>query len=440
MTRALFRTLAATTALVGSLAASPSYGQLVSSGDLVVAVDAAGNPGQITFSNPNASTANISVLAPAVISNWNRFNVPNATTLNISNASGAPQAALMARVVGANFSDMGGTVNANGVNLWLLNSNGILFGSNANINASSFFASTLGLTDADFFDAYTGSNSAGNGSDWVHFSGPSASTAAISAASGSRFTTDGPLFFVGPSLSLNGNFNAGSGSATFIAATDVSVGISNGDWSMSAGTTVANQIIAGTIVAENVLISQLADSGVSNALLRVDATVQATNASATNRGVRLTAFGGSGGSGASTAANVRTNGPVTSGGRVEMSAANTITATQAISGSEVTLNSRQVATSGMTATAGSINIGVSGGTDGVVSTGALAATTNIAVNGGGSVTLASAVADSDSSGLGMLNVGNLYRPTSVTIGGASQGQGIRLNSSGNISLASGRYR
>ena len=111
-----------TTAAAALMAmAGAAHAQLVDSGDLVTAEDSPGNPGQITITNPDASTANISVLAPVVIANWTQFNVPVNTTLNVSNASSAAQASLLNRVIGGGFSDIGGTINALGVNLWLIN-------------------------------------------------------------------------------------------------------------------------------------------------------------------------------------------------------------------------------------------------------------------------------------------------------------------------------
>ena len=152
-----FRTaLALTTALSLGFAASPALAQsLVNAGDLASARNSAGQTGTnvLTVSNPNSTTANIAVKSPVVVAEWNSFSVPQNTTLNISNASTAPTASLLNRVLGPP-TFIGGTINASNVNLWVLNTNGMFFGANASVNANSFFASTLDTTNADFFDFF----------------------------------------------------------------------------------------------------------------------------------------------------------------------------------------------------------------------------------------------------------------------------------------------
>ena len=55
----------------------------------VIAIDSGGNAGRLTVVNTSATQTDMTVLAPVVIANWNRFNVTTGTTVNIT-----PDAAL----------------------------------------------------------------------------------------------------------------------------------------------------------------------------------------------------------------------------------------------------------------------------------------------------------------------------------------------------------
>ncbi len=411
-----------------ALVAMPSaaHAQLVSSGDLVSAEDSAGNPGQLTITNPDAVTANISVLAPVVVANWNQFNVPGGTTLNVTNASAAAQASLLNRVIGGNFSDIGGTINALGVNLWLVNQNGILFGSDTSVNASSFFASTLDVSDADFFDYYEGTDLAGNGSQTVRFSG--AGTSGIFGGGGTAsFVTDGSLFFTGPALDLDATFNAGTGSVTFVAARDLSVSFNAGSpvsYAINSGTTVAQQRIGGSVSGNSANFVLVTDAAVVNGLLQVDADVTTTAVPSAN-GVFLVAAGAG-----ADKPDLLVNGSISSTGVVSAVAQGDATFNDSVTGSAVILPvAGALTTKDVTATAGDLTLS---GTS--VTGDALSATGNVSVDSAGSVSLGSARADSDLNGAGDLAIGTNTLPSTLTISGTSQGANVDLQASGDLAL------
>ena len=56
---------------------------------------------------------------------------------------------MLSRVVGNNLSEIHGTLNANG-HLYLINPNGILFGSDAQVNVHALIASSLDIADSAF--------------------------------------------------------------------------------------------------------------------------------------------------------------------------------------------------------------------------------------------------------------------------------------------------
>ena len=413
LARTLRIALATSVALPLSAVATPAAAQLVNSMDLVSAEDSAGNANQITISNPDANTANISVLAPVVVANWTGFNVPANTTLNVSNAWGAAQVSLLNRVIGGNFSDIGGTINADGVNLWLINQNGILFGSDTSVNASSFFASTLDLSDADFFDFYEGTNLAGNGSNSVRLLTNPFATPFIVAPTGASFKTDGTLFFVGPALSLDATFDAGTGTAAFVAATDVTVGFNAGSpvsYTINAGTTVASQQIDGSVTggAANFVFQTAA--GVLNAMLTVDADV-ATTAAATDTGIFLYAGGAN-------PASVTVGGALSSTGDVNAAVQGDLTISQRVSGNDVALSASHIVASSINATES-----ISGSGDSIA-TGNLTSGSSLTLNSLGAISTGSIDAG------GLLKIGNSVKPTSVTFSGNVAAADVYVQTSG----------
>ena len=425
--RNLRRSLALSTALALGMAASPALAQLVSSGDLVSANDSNGNPGQLSINNPDASTANISVLAPVVVAEWTNFNVPEGTTANITNGSSAASAALLNRVIGGSPSDLGGTINANNVNLWILNQNGILFGSNTAINANSFVASTLDIANQDFFDAFEGTDVFGNGTDTVNFAGPS--TAGLIAPGGATIMTTGDLVLVSQDISFNATFDAGMGRVGLVAASNVDVGFTAGSplsFSLNAGTAIANQTIGGRVTGAEISFVMLSQAGVMNALLDINADVTANTAAPTNRGILLTAASANALDGAS----INTTGKLSSTGAVSLNAETNFTASDAITGASITaLAGAAFDAQSITASAGDIDIEA-----GSVNAGVLSASADLSVDASGAVSLASALADSDGSGAGSLAIGATTLPSGVSVTGASQGVSVDIQSSGGVQL------
>ncbi len=352
--------LAAGTALSLAVAASPATAQLVRSGDLIDAVDSAGNGGTLAVVDTSSTQTDMVVLAPVVVANWNRFNVPQNTTVNIANGTTNPSAALVNRVIGANFSDISGSINAPDVNLWLINQNGILFGNGAAVNSASFFASSSDVADADVFDFYEGTNLAGNGSNTIDFAGVG-SSAVSSSSSNVSFVTDGTLMFVGPQLNLNANFDAGSGRVSFVTASDVRVTFNPGSplsFVVNTGTNIAEgQTVNGTIQGAGVDFAMFTATSVANAILRVDASVNATAAVPTANGIRLIAEQTGSGSVA-----VELNGAMSSSGVAMIGTDGDLSAAVPLTASRLSLFAgRSASFSDLTATSDEVDIDVLGG-------------------------------------------------------------------------------
>jgi filamentous hemagglutinin family protein len=79
--------------------------------------------------------------------NWQSFDIGAAAKVNVVQPNA--QAVLLNRVVGQSPSQIFGKLQANG-HVILVNPNGVLFGKDGSVNAGSFTASTLGITDANF--------------------------------------------------------------------------------------------------------------------------------------------------------------------------------------------------------------------------------------------------------------------------------------------------
>lgn len=122
-------------ALIGSFNityASPSGGVITS--------------GKATITQ-NANVTNIKQSSQKASINWQDFNIAKNEIVNFNQPN--VNSITLNRVVGNEKSVINGALNANG-QVWILNSNGVLFGKNASINTSGILATTAKLSDEDF--------------------------------------------------------------------------------------------------------------------------------------------------------------------------------------------------------------------------------------------------------------------------------------------------
>ncbi|RXJ98776.1 hypothetical protein CRU98_08405 [Arcobacter sp. CECT 8986] len=114
-------------------------------------LNAAPTGGVVASGSANISTSgnttNITQHTNKVTINWNKFNIASNETVNFKQPNSSSIA--LNRVVGNEKSIINGALNANG-QVWLLNSNGILFGKSARINTAGFLGTTKQLSDSDF--------------------------------------------------------------------------------------------------------------------------------------------------------------------------------------------------------------------------------------------------------------------------------------------------
>ena len=97
----------------------------------------------------SGNTTNITQTTNKASINWNKFDIKSNETVNFNQPNSS--SITLNRVVGNEKSVIDGALNANG-QVWILNSNGILFNKNAKINTSGILATTAELSDTNFQD------------------------------------------------------------------------------------------------------------------------------------------------------------------------------------------------------------------------------------------------------------------------------------------------
>ena len=142
---------------------------------------------------------------PGTIINWQGFSInPNEVT-NFAQQSAA--STVLNRVVGSDPSNILGTLQSNG-RVFLVNSNGILFGAGAVVDVAGLVASTLNLSDADFL--------AGNN----HFTQvPGAAN--ISNAGNIGAQQGGQIYLIAPNVENTGVITAPNGEILLAAGYSV---------------------------------------------------------------------------------------------------------------------------------------------------------------------------------------------------------------------------
>ncbi|PKI79618.1 filamentous hemagglutinin, partial [Malaciobacter halophilus] len=112
---------------------------------------AAPSGGIVTSGSANISSSgkvtNITQNSSKVSINWNKFNIAKDEIVNFKQPN--VKSIALNRVIGNEKSIINGALNANG-QVWILNSNGVLFGKNAKINTAGLLATTKNLSDEDF--------------------------------------------------------------------------------------------------------------------------------------------------------------------------------------------------------------------------------------------------------------------------------------------------
>lgn len=108
-----------------------------------------------------ASSATITQSTANAVINWQSFGIAAGQTVQFVQPGSS--AVTLNRVLGADPSSIMGNLSANG-KVFLLNPNGVLFGSGASVNVGGLVASTMSLSDAKFMAGDYSFTGAGSGS------------------------------------------------------------------------------------------------------------------------------------------------------------------------------------------------------------------------------------------------------------------------------------
>lgn len=155
----------------------------------VAAAPAFAAPGNGSIAAGNAtitqsgSRTTVSQTSDKAIINWSGFNLNNGEQLSITQPSAS--AMLLNRDISGRESVIDGSITANG-RVWIVNAQGITFGSNARVNVGGLVASTLDVTDADFLD----------GDNRFALSAPIGHTSKIRTLSGAQLASTGSIALV----------------------------------------------------------------------------------------------------------------------------------------------------------------------------------------------------------------------------------------------------
>lgn len=181
-----------------SLSLAAPTGGVVTSGS--AAISSSGATTTITQSTNKASI------------NWNSFSVAKSESVNFVQPN--TSSITLNIVVGNEASVIEGSLRANG-QVWLLNSNGVLFGKDARVNVSGLVASTMNMSDKNFVDGNYKFESTGStasvvnmGSIDISNSGYAALLAKDVKNEGTITAVRGKVYLVGAdevSINLNGN-------------------------------------------------------------------------------------------------------------------------------------------------------------------------------------------------------------------------------------------
>ena len=155
-----------------------------------------------------ASTTTITQSTANVVINWQSFGIAAGQTVQFVQPGSSSVA--LNRVLGADPSSIMGNLSANG-KVFLLNPNGILFGSGASVNVGGLVASTMSLTDANFMAGNYAFTDAGIGTV--------VNQGTINAADG------GYVALMGKSVSNQGVISARLGSVALAAGEAVTLDV-----------------------------------------------------------------------------------------------------------------------------------------------------------------------------------------------------------------------
>ncbi|PLY11122.1 MAG: hypothetical protein C0626_00705 [Arcobacter sp.] len=235
--------------------------------------------GSATISQ-NGNTTNINQSTSKASINWNKFNIASHETVNFNQPN--VNSITLNRVIGNERSIIDGALNANG-QVWILNSNGVLFGKNASINTAGLLATTKDISDTNFQNGnYT-------------FTGDS--TESVINQGTIKVKNNGYVIFASNEAKNSGTIEAVKGRVQLTSADEYTINLNGNsliDLSVDKGTLDALVENSGTILADGgeVYLTTHAVDELLRGVVNNTGIIEANSLDGINGHVELYAHGG----------------------------------------------------------------------------------------------------------------------------------------------------
>lgn len=185
------------TVLVGQAIAAPTGG-VVTAGTATI-----GTSGTTTTINQSTAKAAI---------DWSSFSTASTDTVNFVQPNSS--SITLNRVIGSSASTFNGKLNANG-QVFIINPNGVLFGTTSQVNTGGLVASTLNLSNTDFLNSNFNFANATNNKT-------------VENRGKITVPTGGTVALIAPSIKQTGTITTPEGSTLLAAGSDVTLTLNNG--------------------------------------------------------------------------------------------------------------------------------------------------------------------------------------------------------------------
>lgn len=299
---AIRRRLVQSTALAALLVAVPSIAQVAPD-----ALPRGEDRSDLVSRSGSAMTVTLNPAEPRSVINWASYDIGDAASVRYTNRAGVDIApvAVLNRVIGeVNDSGrttitasniLGSLTSENNISVFLVNPAGILFGQNATVAVGSLIASTRDIEPRAFLTAvrneyrFIGPSEVPDADDPV-LVGDQAITAGSIAPLG--FKANDVVALIAARVMTRNTINAGR-EVAIVAADDTTLTLNPGSplqIRIDAGTSIKTpMLLRGTLNGGSVMVAAATRTGLTKGLLDIDATMEASSATASDQGIILSA-------------------------------------------------------------------------------------------------------------------------------------------------------
>ncbi|MCW2038463.1 two-partner secretion domain-containing protein [Xanthomonas campestris] len=215
---------------------------------------------------------------------WSAFDIGSSATVTFNQPSS--NAAVLNLIQGGNPTQIFGNINANG-QVFLINTNGMIFGSTAQINVGGLVASTLGTTASSFMTGNDVLDAGGN-------------TVALMSNSGTINAAAGAVDLIGGKVVNHGTITASAGNINLVGADKVTLTFESGGFGVVVDKALPLQLDSvaventGTLSAPGgtITLQARAAQGLFDQLINNSGIIRAAAISGVDGSVSLIANGG----------------------------------------------------------------------------------------------------------------------------------------------------